>query len=436
MEYYTSMLPIWVTDDLAPSEDRYIATRVAGAVEANVRASFNNAGKRRMHAGQDGVVAARVNRPLAAIIITGENTLDIASAMDRTFEVRLGPDVIRTTADPDHPYANRVGHEALKELRDRSGAVGHLVADVAVRLAKDIADSGWVSVRKRAHRLSQEHESHVVKTYLNGDDRQRRTAKVVADVSLGILLLRQQLLLEEGSLATKTIERIDHALDVIAMSAVRNRETRAQLTPGAALIAALRTALTSGQAHITSPQGRDPQTGSVANLSLLGWRFSPAGSPEHDVYRPNGRRIGSLLVRDGVRYVCFDPEAAFATAQTAAPRLLPPGTKAPDGWRAVWAEHLADGWKRKSDSHYVARVKGAGEVVPIPLDLILNHQDEDQRTEKATPPGLTGDDVNHWEHVPNEDWPADEGPDEPIEWPDEDPLLARIENSELDLPED
>ncbi|WP_138418760.1 hypothetical protein [Sinomonas gamaensis] len=87
MEKAVSMAPIWVVDDLAPSTSQRAADAGASKLEDLIRAVFNDSGKGRMNAD---MTARAQNRPMAQLIVTAENRLATASAMERTIPVAIG----------------------------------------------------------------------------------------------------------------------------------------------------------------------------------------------------------------------------------------------------------------------------------------------------------------------------------------------------------
>jgi hypothetical protein len=172
--------------------------------------------------------------------------------------------------------------------------------------------------------------------------------------------------------------------------------TNSERTPGMSLLEALRSVLSSGQAHVihvddsaSAPiKGDDDKEQDSSNSSSflntrLGWRADPTGA-----MRPMGESIGVVLnhAQTGEPVILFDQTIAFKVAQSRYPVLLPPGQNGDASWPAIWNENIAfSGWTRqKSGSGGILSTvqvkRGQGfrpRGVPIALDTVVNGTHEE-----------------------------------------------------------
>lgn len=86
-EYAIAHTPIWVIDDLAPSTVRRQAEAEDAKLTDIARASFNNATKGRM---KSGMTTQKVFKPVAQLIMTGENELTTPSVKERLIPMYIG----------------------------------------------------------------------------------------------------------------------------------------------------------------------------------------------------------------------------------------------------------------------------------------------------------------------------------------------------------
>lgn len=380
MENALARVPIWVSDDLAPTADARKAMSEQSSLEAIIRAVHNGKGRGRMNA--DGSSRTRLD-PRGLLVVTAENALTVSSVMDRTVQVHVGQGFLSASREPT---------DLLRSLRSDSMACMIVTGACLQYLHSCIASEGWAETRAtwtEMYDIAKFEAKSIFKT----DKHATRHADLGGDIAIGLYLLAE------------TCEHFGVSEDVRAMLQPLTGDvfrlvgdsyaSQQTTTPGHNIVKALRAMLNSGYAHLAAPGTAgvpipvtDAVYGPVAALynQRLGWVL-PADAKDRP--RPSGKQVGYLLAdKDGRMCALFDPTAAFTEARRQHPDLIPPGSGQREAWHSAWTEDLcSDAWARKSKGvgrapDIYVRAKGF-EGVPIPLDILLG-LDDDDRAELAT----------------------------------------------------
>jgi hypothetical protein len=154
----------------------------------------------------------------------------------------------------------------------------------------------------------------------------RRTPEIAAS-----LILSWEIFLrfaeETGAIEHDVIARLlTRARAALSASAEVQGAHQVSEEPARRFLALLRSALSSGRAHVA-----DAGTGThPKDAACWGWQLYPAGSVgEREVWRPQGERLGWIRKGD----LLLDPDAAFAATQKLA---RDQGTSIPTKQRTVW----------------------------------------------------------------------------------------------------
>ncbi|WP_138418694.1 hypothetical protein [Sinomonas gamaensis] len=372
MEKAVSMAPIWVADDLAPSTWQRAADAGASKLEDLIRAVFNNGAKGRMNAD---MTTREANRPIAQLVITAENRLATASAMERTIPISMGEGALASTTEPTDELV-QLGYDGIP-----ARLTSHMIQ--------------WVQYQGKVHqrRWAGYHES-VLKEFADGvredvkdlmqergadKSKLERISTLVGDVLL-VLPVLQEMAHAAGvdRALVQRLSTVGMGIPVI-QNAMQTHDENREAAPGASLMKALRQLLASGKAHIGStdnPKGapyigtKGEQVHQSLTNSLLGWVPSSNGE-----MGPGGECIGRLLTIQNKDVVLFNKEVAFNNARRAFPDLIPPGQGSTTAWMAVWQEgfassHLNPELSRsgKSTGLYRARI-GGNQLRGVPVNL-------------------------------------------------------------------
>ncbi|MEK6312195.1 MAG: hypothetical protein V4755_15985, partial [Curtobacterium sp.] len=326
MEDSIARVPIWVADDLAPSPSRGRQESRESALTDIIRNVHNHTARRRM----DGVSGRQrvTNAPTALLVITAENELDSASAIQRAIQLPFLRGVFSDDAD------RTTGAVAARDAQEP--AASRLVAGMirywlmptlpGAAFADDWAGRVEVAERMREVNLG------FVKRFLNerygisGGEIDRQ-AKKISDLTLALSVLRtilSQLGVPEDDPMMRNLGWADGAFPHrLLRFAVDGARYARGTTPGRNIITAIASVLGAHRAHIANPvlPGNAPVLASAESgvtqehadflNTALGWRKDPNGA-----WTPSGDRIGVLVNRaDGSRLVVLDSRAAFHVAQ-------------------------------------------------------------------------------------------------------------------------
>ncbi|MEJ7648166.1 MAG: hypothetical protein WKF57_03800 [Nakamurella sp.] len=334
---------IWVIDDLAPSQDDR-TERLESAKMADVlRGVFNRARKRRSNAS---LGSQDTNIPRSVLMITGENNRFAGSVESRYLLLQFKPGSL-----------NKEPMERLNAL----GSTTHKMAWITFAVIKMIAggEMAWNPFTRETDSIPwvdavDAFESEY--TYIHdvchdqiAEDK-KRTAENAADASLGLaalmFLCRRLNMMDEEQLVSDMRE------DIISLS-MEHLAGQSTRTPGQTVLSAVRSLLSSGQAHIESASGssapivNDKQ--SALMNSQLGWIPDGGGN-----LRPGGPKIGYLVAaEDRDPIILLDAQNAFNLASRLYKDLILAGRMQNDSWESMWNEGITcpDGepYKRQKD---------------------------------------------------------------------------------------
>ncbi|WP_415854146.1 hypothetical protein [Sinomonas sp. G460-2] len=388
MEKAVSQAPIWVVDDLAPSTSQRAAEAGATKLEDLIRSMFNDSGKGRMNVD---MTARAQNRPMAQLIVTAENRLATASAMERTIPVAIGDGALSPSTEVTDALV-QVGKDGIP-----ARLTAHLIQWIQHRARE--YPGRWAGYRAEVLDRLNEGTKEDVKRLMEAAGAERskieRTSDLMGDV-LSVLPLLQEMAARAG-VEDELVDRllVDGMGVPVVENAIDTHAENREAAPGMSLVRALKNLLQSGRAHVVAVEdpsrapfvGSDEQELSRQGLTnnQLGWI---AGGSDGSM-RPGGESIGFLVKVRDKDAVLFSRETAFNAAQRAYPDLIPPGQGAASAWMAVWDEGLACGVYRekgrgsKASSVYRYRF-GDLDLRGVPVDLPTlfsggrNHRDIDE----------------------------------------------------------
>lgn len=332
-EHALSRAPIWVMDDLAPKQDKRAAQRQADIVDQVIRAVHNGQSRGRMQKGGDGNFQQRQREvPRAMLLVTGEMAPSVSSIRQRSIILNmdgsaLGPMQYKSLApldemrDDTNLFAklSRIGLEAMISVARRTSwrDLLAIVRDVYETTEADISKDGTGS---------------------------RRAAKVVADLSRSIAVLRaiQEEFFDDHEVYADYVEELCRELMRHAASTVADANRDSALnTPGVRLLDVLIRTLRAGNAHILNPSKPDapPLVGGneeALSNQMLGW---VGGAP-----KSHSKPIGHLYGEDhdGEPLVMIDVSSAFAVASQYGSDQIGEGASGASLWASAWDSGVLD----------------------------------------------------------------------------------------------
>lgn len=373
-----SVTPIWVMDDLAPSASAKQSELEQTKIADVIRSVFNNTAKGRMNAD---MTSRAVKNPIAQLVITAENTLNVASARERVIHLSLGRGALHPRSEPT---------DEVNRLQSHDGAPArltqHLIRWVQFEASRPETGASWekfmTSLVASVETIKKQLKVEMNDRGAKGGSLER-IATLASDALLPYFLLQRMAdfvgcdpdLVENLDL----MNMADPVIDLLVYEHTENQTTN----PGVALSRALSRLLRQGYAHVASPASpleppiKDMEDGRTFANTALGW----IGSGQDDQMKPSGPRIGLLLDVKGNKdqAILFDLEVAFALAQKHYPDLIPHGQGQKVSQRALWNEGIAGGWKRQKDGNVyrdIVRVSVGNNTrsrgVPIMLGTVLN----------------------------------------------------------------
>lgn len=374
-----SVAPIWVMDDLAPSASAKQSESEQSKIADVIRSVFNNAGKGRMNA--DGTSRV-VKSPISQLVITAENTLNVASARERVIHLNLGRGALNPSSGPT---------DEINRLQAQDGAAArlshHMIRWVQREAMNPETGANWATFMS-----SLTEAMGNIKNYLKEEMKARkakggsleRISTLATDALLPYYLLQRMAefvgcdddLVEELDL----MNMADPVIDLLVAEHQENQLT----SPGIALSRALSRLLTSNLAHVVAPDSPlNPPISTEDNNTLTNASLGWASGGSNDELRPMGQRIGWVIEPKGAKgekIVMFNLDLAFGLAQRHYPDLIPHGQGLKVSQRALWNEKIAvqDVWKRQLDgksARDTIRVTSGGvqmRGVPIYLNTVLN----------------------------------------------------------------
>ncbi|XKH58616.1 hypothetical protein LG293_16320 (plasmid) [Citricoccus nitrophenolicus] len=402
VENAVSKTPIWVVDDLAPSSSARQSESENAKLEDLTRNIFNNASKGRMNAD---MTTRRSNAPMAQLIITAENDLQVPSVRERLVPVRFQSGAALGTRESTDEAVS------LHESGIPAKVTVHLLKFIR-QLAADHPKGwpGWIDqLRDDMVSLQAMIIDSIESEHGSDDESQKsrqgalkRAGMLAADLAIMLHLLVQ--LADYAGLDPELTALLrEDTLQQDLVNLVRSAHTEnADSSPGRAVTESLKDLLSSGRAHITAPEapGAPPvRTGDAeydlrAN-TLLGW--APRG-PEGEL-QPLGVKVGELCRRAKTKedVVAFSDQFAFSEAARAFPNRIPAGSRSYQVWCGVWDEGLAprgltrgkDGSKPKVVHQFLFSATDGGKRisvrgVPVRLSVILGEEIHSDGAEDAS----------------------------------------------------
>ncbi|MHA6667487.1 hypothetical protein ACX3O0_01320 [Homoserinimonas sp. A447] len=337
MEHCVARTPIWVTDDMAPSEVKAQAEAENAKLADLTRNIFNNAAKGRMNAN---MTSRASNMPIAQFVITAEHTLTTPSVKERLIPAFLGPGKLNESRDPT---------DELERIAFEDGTPARLTAHLIkyVIYTSSRMDGGWAAYIEEMQdrvRSIQNKVQVMMRERGTPPGSLKRVSSLAADIILSISLLHK-LAITVGADA-KTISMLtDKGLVKDLVNGVHNAHMdNQQYTPGRSTLRAVAALLNSGRAHVINaavpsipPVTDDLTDNTLVNMSL-GW-VNNTGSE-------GGLKAGGICIGRVVnspkfgQLILFFPDVAFNAAQDAHSEMIQHGQQQTGAWNSVWDEGL------------------------------------------------------------------------------------------------
>ena len=275
-----------IVDDFAPSGSRHAANALHEKAEHLMRAQGNLSGRSRLSSDTS---LRPTYYPRGLIGSSGEDVPRGHSLRARMFIDQIGPDDIDPTK--------------LRALQN--AAIAGLLAE---------AMAGYVQwIAARANTIDLAKELHETQNWLcqkfAGDH--SRTSQIAASLMLGVKEFLD-FATEIGTIGDLEAEKLYSGAEQDLRATAQATE-QAQQDPVDMFVNAIRSALASGRAHLTSKDGTQP----AYAPSLLGWRKTTKtyeGKTAGDIYydwSPQGDRIGWLASE----YVWILPDESIAVIE-------------------------------------------------------------------------------------------------------------------------
>jgi hypothetical protein len=274
-----------VVDDFAPSGSPQDVARFHREADRFLRAQGNTSGRGRL--GPDGTLRA-VRQPRGLTLSTGEDVPRGQSLRARLFAVEVGP--------------NGVNWDELTRAQEHARD-GHLALAMAGYLR-------WLAPRYGEVHQTLRATVDAIRTGLQGRGH-RRTSTIEANLLLGITLVLAYAA-EVGAITPAEREPLwEEAKAAIAEAAETQAEHQRAAEPTSRFLDLLRSAVTSGEAHLGARGGGEPP-----NPAAWGWRARERsyGDQAGVEWQPMGKRVGWVDGDD----LYLDQEAAHRAAQAAA----------------------------------------------------------------------------------------------------------------------
>ncbi len=281
---FTAKDALLVIDDYAPQGGQQEQARLAAKADRVLRAQGNNSARGRLNAN----LTTRPNRPPRGLIVsTGEDLPPGHSLRARNLILEVG------RGDVD---------VASLTLCQRDAADGVYAQAMSAFLA-------WVAPQYEELQTRRMARVRELRTQvLKGGVNHARTPEIVANLAAGMEFFLEfaeetgaVCALEKASLWTRT-------WDALRAAALQQGLHHAASDPVERYLELLRSALASGEAHVSGMDGHEP-----ASPSAWGWRQHEVGTGDNyrTEWRPQGKRIGWLEGTD----LYLEPEAAYQMAK-------------------------------------------------------------------------------------------------------------------------
>lgn len=304
-EVAVSKTPIWVVDDLAPSDDDPTRHgRQADAVWQLVRAVHNGQARARRRSD---MTAQEKNTPRALLMVSAEQTPEHQqSIMNRMIHVHVRAKQFLSISRDNTDQVKNAG---------ATWSPQSLVTGYVLRmLARRMRAVGWPQVVADFNAERAEHEAQA-KDLLGDGGEGTRQVEVVSDLALGLTAL--DWMIADLDLTEELGGRVaEMCRDLYAVAAAGYKSSQ-DIVPGRQFVSSIASALKSHRAYVGAlgvagppvPKKDDDELGRRADTinDLLGWDLSVDGEPS-----ARSPRIGWLTRhRDGEIAVVFDAEAAY-----------------------------------------------------------------------------------------------------------------------------
>src|SRR5215217_2549343 len=284
-----------IVDDFAPNGTSYDVQRWHKKADRFLRAKGNASGRARMAAD----LSMRTTKPPRALILsTGEDTPRGQSLRARMLVLEHGE--------------GEVDWEKLTECQ-RDAEAGLYAQAMAGYVS-------WLAARYEEIRERLPEERRELREEVTRSGQHKRTPGIAADLGLG---LRYFLTYAEetGAVSPEEAQELwERGWKAILEAADLQEAHQSVSEPTKRFIELLRSAISSGRAHLASTDGEKPEVSPVA----LGWRKTDS---EYGDWRPQGDRIGwvdgeDLYLESGASYRVAQSQAQGAEALAVSERTL------------------------------------------------------------------------------------------------------------------
>ena len=267
-------------DDFAPQGNSNIQLRWHTKADRVMRAKGNASGRARMAAD----LTIRPTKPPRALILsTGEDTPRGQSLRARMLVLEHGE--------------GDVDWEKLTECqRD---------ADAGLYARATSGFVSWFAARYDEVRRRMPEEARELRDEASRAGQHRRTPVIAADLGLGLRYFLNYAR-EAGAVGAEEYDALwERGWKAIREAAASQEVHQAVSEPAGRFIELLRSAISSGRAHLASTDGGRPEK----NAGALGWRKTDS---EYDDWRPQGDRIGWVDGED----LYLEPAASYRVVQS------------------------------------------------------------------------------------------------------------------------
>jgi 3'-5' exonuclease len=268
-----------IVDDFAPNGPSYDVQRWHKKADRFLRAKGNAAGRARMAAD----LTMRTTKPPRALILsTGEDTPRGQSLRARMLVLEHGK------GDVDWDKLTECQRDAEEGL-------------YAQAMAGFIS---WLAPRYEEVLEQLPEETRKLREEVTRSGQHKRTAGIAADLGLGLRYFLNYAE-ESGAVSAEEAQELwERGWKAIREAAASQEAHQAVSEPAGRFIELLRSAISSGRAHIGSTDGERPEE----NAGALGWRKTDS---EYDDWRAQGDRIGWVDGED----LYLEPAASYRVAQ-------------------------------------------------------------------------------------------------------------------------
>jgi hypothetical protein len=273
---------LMAVDDFAPGGTSYDRQKLHKKADRLIRGKGNASGRERLRAD---LTARPAKPPRALIVSTGEDVPQGQSLKARMLIVEVGPE------DVDFKKLSRYQKEA------REGLYAAAMAGFVRWLAERYEEIGA--------RMPEEVQKLREKATRGGEH--KRTPGIVADLSLGLKYFLEYAE-DAGVVTAEEAEKLwERGWNSLLGVATVQEGHQAASEPAKRFIELLRSAISSGRAHLASTAGGRPEE----NAGALGWRKTDS---EYEDWRPQGDRIGWVDGED----LYLESAASFRVVQSQA----------------------------------------------------------------------------------------------------------------------